>query len=272
MSPVPTTAGMPYSRATREAWAARVPPSVAMAAARANIGDQDVAIGERGEVLGSVHDAGGTGGPAGGGGMPDDDSVTGEGRASGLLHGAVDGVADQPGRSAQRRWCGESALSLPGGAPFRDARGQSDGLTVQALVEFVAGAEEHVVGVLDRGEGDQAAAEAAGAGAQDRPGEGEVAGLLLPDHGVPLIDRQQLPELVQQRGLAGEGGVAALLGGGSVRGEVGVPAVPGGRSVQLQFCGYPVIPVDALDGMRAGDGFGAGQPAQEYLGAAVAVG
>ena len=37
-SPVPTTAGMPYSRATREAWAARVPPSVTTAAARANSG------------------------------------------------------------------------------------------------------------------------------------------------------------------------------------------------------------------------------------------
>jgi hypothetical protein len=35
-SPVATTAGMPYSRATREAWAARVPPSVTTAAARAN--------------------------------------------------------------------------------------------------------------------------------------------------------------------------------------------------------------------------------------------
>ena len=35
-SPEATTAGMPYSRATREAWAARVPPSVTTAAARAN--------------------------------------------------------------------------------------------------------------------------------------------------------------------------------------------------------------------------------------------
>jgi hypothetical protein len=34
--PVETTAGMAYSRATREAWAASVPPSATMAAARAN--------------------------------------------------------------------------------------------------------------------------------------------------------------------------------------------------------------------------------------------
>ena len=34
-SPVATTAGMPYSRATREAWAARVPPSVTTTTARA---------------------------------------------------------------------------------------------------------------------------------------------------------------------------------------------------------------------------------------------
>jgi len=39
-SPVATTAGMPYSRATSEAWAARVPPSVTTAAARANSGVQ----------------------------------------------------------------------------------------------------------------------------------------------------------------------------------------------------------------------------------------
>src|SRR6266702_4163226 len=39
-SPVPTTAGMPYSRATREACAARVPLSVTTATARANSGVQ----------------------------------------------------------------------------------------------------------------------------------------------------------------------------------------------------------------------------------------
>jgi hypothetical protein len=35
---VATTAGMPYLRAIREAWAVRVPPSVTTAAARANSG------------------------------------------------------------------------------------------------------------------------------------------------------------------------------------------------------------------------------------------
>src|SRR5204862_3721758 len=107
--------------------------------------------------------------PAGRGGLPDDDAVTGGDGASGLLDGAVDDVADQPGRSAQGQRCGEPALSLPGGAALGDDRGQSDGLTIQALVEFAAAAEEHLVGVLDRGEVDQAAAEGAGAGAQDRP-------------------------------------------------------------------------------------------------------
>lgn len=68
-SPVPTTAGIPDSRATRDAWAAKVPPSVTTAATRAKrgvqagavaFGHQNFAFQETVEVFRSVHDADGS--------------------------------------------------------------------------------------------------------------------------------------------------------------------------------------------------------------------
>ena len=55
-------------------------------------------------------------------------------------------------------------------------------------------------------------AESTGAGTQDRPREGEVAGLFLSDDRIALIDLQQLLELGQQPRFAGEGSPAHLLG------------------------------------------------------------
>ena len=88
---------------------------------------------------------------------------------------------------------------------------------------FVAGAEEHVVGVLECAGRDQVLAEQADTGAQDRPGEGEVAGLLLSDDRIPLVDLEQLLELGQQPWLAGERGPARLLGRGALLSELCVP-------------------------------------------------
>ena len=102
-SPVPTTAGMAYSRATREACAARVPPSVTMAAARANSGVHAgaVALATRtspsrnpAEVLRAVHDAYRSGGAARRCRMPDDHTLADLSLTAGFLHGAVDHVPD----------------------------------------------------------------------------------------------------------------------------------------------------------------------------------
>jgi len=81
-SPVPTTAGMPYSRATSEAWAARVPPSVTTAAARMKsgvqaglwLGDQDLTSESR-EVGRTGNDTDAAGGPAGTGGVAEDGTL-----------------------------------------------------------------------------------------------------------------------------------------------------------------------------------------------------
>ena len=81
---------------------------------------------------------------------------------------------------------------------------------------FVAGAEEHVVGLLDCTGRDQVLAEQAGAGTQDRPGEGEVAGLFLSDDRIPLVDLHQLLELGQEPRFAGEGCPARSLGRGAL--------------------------------------------------------
>ena len=68
--------------------------------------------------------------------------------------------------------------------------GQRSGLTSPAPGGFVAGAEEHVIGIVDGPDRDQVLAQAADAGTQHGPGEGEVTGLLLPDDRVALIDPQ----------------------------------------------------------------------------------
>ena len=59
-------------------------------------------------------------------------------------------------------------------------------------VEFGAGAEEHVVGGGENADGREVFAEPADAGAENRPGEGELAGLLFADHRVPLGDLDQV--------------------------------------------------------------------------------
>ena len=220
-SPVPTTAGMAYSRATREACAARVPPSVTTAAARANSGVHAGAVAfatrtspvaEPGEVLRAVHDAYRSGGAARRGRMPDDDTLANLPFTAGFLHGAVDHVPDQPGRPSERQRRGEAALALPQLAALTHDLNDRLSLASRTSGHFVAGAEEHVIGLLDCTGRDQVLAEPADAGTQDRPGEGEVAGLFLSDDRVPLIDLQQLLELAQQPWLTGEGGPARLLG------------------------------------------------------------
>ena len=75
--------------------------------------------------------------------MSDDDAVADGGGASGVLNGALDDVSDHAGRSAQRQRCCVPALSLPACAPLGDQRFQRDGLTPEAVVEIVVGAEEH---------------------------------------------------------------------------------------------------------------------------------
>ena len=63
--------------------------------------------------------------------------------------------------------------------------------------DFFVVAEEHIIGLFDHPGRDQVFAEAADAGTEDRPREGEVAGLLFPDDRIPLVDLQQLVELAE---------------------------------------------------------------------------
>jgi hypothetical protein len=150
---VATTAGMPYSRATREACAARVPPSVTTAAARANSGvqagavargDQDLAGLEAVEVTRSVDDADRAGGPAGAGWLPDDGVLWRWAGGAHGVHGAEEFLGEQPGWAADGQGGQQAPLPLPGGPPPANHIPQGG-----ADVELGAGQEEHVLGPVD---------------------------------------------------------------------------------------------------------------------------
>ncbi len=178
--------------------------------------DKDIAVAEPAEVLRAVHDAYRSGGAARRCRLPDDHTLANLPLTAGFLHGAVDHVPDQPGRPPERQRRGEAALALPQMAALTHDLDDRLSLASHTSGHFVAGAEEHVVGLLDRAGRDQVLAEQADTGAQDRPREGEVAGLFLSDDRIPLVDLEQLLELGQQPWLTGEGGPARSLGRGAL--------------------------------------------------------
>jgi hypothetical protein len=156
----------------------------------------------------------------------------------------------------------QAALSLPDGPALTD-----DLVQRRPMVELGAGEEEHVLGPLDRPAGVELSAQAQRAAAQQRPGQGEPAGLLLAEGGIALGDLDQGQEPGLQRRPVGQGGGAAggqLFAVGSqltvaVGGLGWLPAeLPGGR----------VGPVDTLDRIGWEVGLGAGQAGQQLLDAA----
>src|SRR4029450_7370231 len=127
------------------------------------LGYQHVTVGEGREVLRPVDDADWTGGASGGGGMPGDRPFGGFGAAAGLLHRAVDDIADQRCRVAEGQRCGQLPLVLPDFTPLSDAGDPSADLAGKCRGDLVAGAEVDVVGLLDRLEIGQVLSEPGGA-------------------------------------------------------------------------------------------------------------
>jgi hypothetical protein len=172
------TAGMPYSRATREARAARVPPSVTTATARANSGvqagggpgDQDLAGLEAVKLTRSADDADRAASPAGAGRLANDGAL-------GYRPGGADGVHDgqellgeQPGWSAD----GQGGEQAP--LPLSDASAPGDQLLQGGVgVELGAGQVEHVLGPIDHAFCLEQLAQAQRAAAQQGLAEGELA-------------------------------------------------------------------------------------------------
>jgi hypothetical protein len=85
-------------------------------------------------------------------------------------------------------------LALPDFKPLTDAGHLSADLPGKCRGDLVMGAEVHVIRPLDRAEIDQVLTQPGGTSAQHRPGQGELAGLLFADDGVPLADLKQSPE------------------------------------------------------------------------------
>jgi hypothetical protein len=210
---VPTTAGMAYSRATREACAARVPASVTMAAARVNISVHAGAVAFATSTSPSRNSPKSCGRCTMRTGpvtpyrrcrMADDHSFAD--LSLGLLarrgRSRPRSTGPAAGGSTARRACARAAT---GGGAHPRCRPAAQPCQLDGG-HFVAGAEEHVIGLLDRTCRDQLLAEKADAGAQDRQRQGEVTGLFLSGDRIPLIDLQQLLGLGQQPQLTGEGG------------------------------------------------------------------
>ncbi len=152
--------------------------------------DQYVTVAECGKVLRAVHDADRAGGTARRCRMPEDHTTADLALSASLLHGAVDHIPDQPRRVAEGQRCGQSALALPLLAAFTHGDIEGRGFAGCAVKYFVAGTEEHIIGLVEGAGRDEVLAETPDAGAQHRPGEGEVAGLLFADDRVALIDLQ----------------------------------------------------------------------------------
>jgi hypothetical protein len=95
--------------------------------------------------------------------MPDDHTLSNLSFTAGFPHGALDHVADQPGRPPERQRRGEAALALPQMAALTHDLNERLSFASHPSGHFVAGAEEHVVGLLDCTGRDQVLAEQAGA-------------------------------------------------------------------------------------------------------------
>src|SRR5512133_3117359 len=174
--------------------------------------DKHIADAEPAEVLRAMDDAYRPGGAARRCRMPDDHTLAGLWFTAGFLRGALDHVPDQPGRPPERQRRREAPLALPEMAALPHALNDRRSLASHMSGHFAASAEEHIDGLLDCTGRDQALPEQTGAGTQDRPREGEVAGLFLSDNRIPLIDLQQPFEPGQQPWLTSEGAPARLLG------------------------------------------------------------
>ena len=236
------------------------------------LGDQDVPVGEAGEVRGVEHEVDRTGGAAGGRRMPEERTGGNRAGAAGLLDGAVDHVADQSGRPAERQRRGQPTLPLPQLPPAANVA-HPVGPTGDRGAQLVVGAEVDVVRHFDCPDGGQVFAQASHARPQHRPGHGELGGLFLAGDRVPLADPHQPVDFGQQPRPVGQGLSAPALGVAALAGEVAVPvsAVPIFRAGDRgELTGDRVIPVDALH--RIGRRYRGGQAAQQHLGSTCGVG
>ena len=129
--------------------------------------DKHIAVAEPAEVLRAVHDAYRSGSASRRCGMPDDDVLADFSLTTGFLRDAADHIPDQPSRLPEGQRCGEVALPLPQVAalPHEVTNRLTPG-SPKGGGDFVAGAEEHIIGLFDRTGRDHVFAEPADAGRQ----------------------------------------------------------------------------------------------------------
>src|SRR5215216_2354452 len=227
-------------------------------------GDQDLAGLEAVEVTRSVDDADRAGGPAGAGWLPDDGVLWRWAGGAHGVHGAEELLGEQPGWAADGQGGQQAPLPLPGATALVDELLQGG-----VGVEFGAGQEEHVLGPVDHAVRAQGLAQAQRAAAQQRPAEGELAGLLLPEDRIPLGDLEQRPEPRLQRRLVAKHGQALGGEGLAAGGQLAVSVLGWLGWWPAEFAGGGVGPVEALDGVGGQLGLAAGQPDQQLLDASI---
>lgn len=139
-------------------------------------------------------------------------------------------------------------------------------------LDLGAGAEEHVAGLMEQAALVQRLGQQHDQAAQQRPAEGERAGLLLAHDRKVLGGGQQPGKPAAQQRACGQGGDRVGLGRLAAGGQLGVPlaglvGVLTGLAVGLTVGlaeGGPE-PVQAVGGMLGMLGFGAAQPADQQL-------
>jgi len=112
-------------------------------------------------------------------------------------------------------------------------------------------------------------AEAEYAAAQQGPAEGELAGLLLADPGIPLGHLEQRLELRLELWPVAKHGQALGGEGLALAGQLAVPVVGWWGRRPAQLAGGGMGPVEALDGVGGQLRLAAGQPGQQPLDAEV---
>lgn len=153
------------------------------------LGEEDLAVDETGEVLGSGDQVDRAGGPAGAGRLADDRTVGHGCAAAGGLDGPGDGVSDEPGSdpsvsgAISRRCRSHSARRCVTVSAW-----EAVGPSARAVMRSSWREEEDVLGFGDPPGGLQTVAEPVHAAAQQRPAQGEVTGLFFADHRVALGD------------------------------------------------------------------------------------
>src|SRR5215207_5814791 len=219
---------------------------------RGESGDEHFSASEAVEVFRTAHDPNRSGRASGTGGFTHEDRVGRYGPGACGLRGAVHKVADGLRWRAQSERGSQPALPFPPVPAIGDHPPE-----IFLTVHFVAGEEEDILRGVEDARGGEDLAQTERATPQQRPGEGEVPRLLLPQNGVSLRHLQEGVEPGELLGPVSKHGTARLFGGFplgcDLRPADTVTNIFAGFTTlasDAEFAEGGMVPVDAQRGVR----------------------